>query len=72
MSYLLDQYDLYNSQIEQLDREIEVLLENIPGAEEMIAIPGLGSTTVAKIYAEVGDIRKYRHPQQLVNLAGFL
>jgi transposase len=70
MSYLLDQYDLYNSQIEQLDREIEVLLENIPGAEEMIAIPGLGSTTVAKIYAEVGDIRKYRHPQQLVNLAG--
>lgn len=36
----------------------------------MIAIKGIGVTTVATFFAEVGDIAKYRHPQQLVNLAG--
>jgi transposase len=70
ISYLLDQYELYHTQIEQLDQEIEDLLGHIPGAPEMIAIQGLGATTVAKILAEVGDIRNYHHPQQLVNLAG--
>jgi transposase len=36
----------------------------------MMTFPDLGSTTVALFFAEVGDIRNYSHPQQLVNLAG--
>jgi hypothetical protein len=36
----------------------------------MIAISGLGSTTIVLFFAEVGDITNYSHPQQLVNLAG--
>ncbi|WP_407923447.1 IS110 family transposase [Cerasibacillus terrae] len=35
-----------------------------------MCIPGLGATTVATFFAEVGNIRNYNHPQQLVNLAG--
>lgn len=27
--------------------------------------------TVAGFYAEVGDIKKYRHPQQVINMAGY-
>lgn len=67
---LLDQYELYKEQIEQLDQELEVLVDTIPGTKEMTAISGLGSTTVALFFAEVGDITNYSHPQQLVNLAG--
>ena len=67
---LLDQYDLFKKQLKELDEELEVLVDTLPGAKEMKNIPGMGSTTVALFYAEVGDITKYSHPQQLVNLAG--
>lgn len=70
MDCLLEQYELYTEQLKQLDQELESLVENIPGAKEMKAIKGLGTTTVALFFAEVGDIMKYNHPQQLVNLAG--
>ena len=70
MDYLLEQYEFYKKQLEQLDEDLEALVETIPGAKEMAAIKGLGITTVALLFAEVGDITKYRHPQQLVNLAG--
>jgi transposase len=53
-----------------LDHEFETLVETIPGAKEMKAIKGLGTVTVASFFAEVGDITRYNHPQQLVNLAG--
>jgi len=67
---LLDQYDLYKNQIDELDQELQALVEEVPGAQEMMRIPGLGATTVAIFFAEVGDVRNYSHPQQLVNLAG--
>lgn len=67
---LLDQYDLFKKQLKELDAELEALVDTLPGAQEMKNIPGMGSTTVALFYAEVGDITKYSHPQQLVNLAG--
>ncbi|MBR3055614.1 MAG: IS110 family transposase [Streptococcus sp.] len=67
---LLEQYELHSHQLEELDLEIEELMQDIPGAKEMIAIKGLGPTTVATFFSEVGDIMKYTHPQQLVNMAG--
>lgn len=54
-----------------MDKELEVLVETISGAIEMMTITGLDSTTVALFFAEGGDITNYNHPQQLVNLAGF-
>ncbi|WP_026562906.1 IS110 family transposase [Bacillus sp. J37] len=70
LDYLLDQYELYKQQVEQLDTELEALVETLPGANQMMEISGLGSTTIALFFSEVGDITKYSHPQQLVNLAG--
>ncbi|MGY4110832.1 IS110 family RNA-guided transposase [Aeribacillus sp. SP014] len=70
MEYLIDQYELYQTQLEELDQELEALVETIPGAKQMMNIPGLGVTTVTLFFAEVGDLTKYSHPQQLVNLAG--
>lgn len=67
---LLEQYELYCEQLEALDQDIEELLENLPGAQEMLAIKGIGATTVATFYAEIGNPFGYRHPQQIVNMAG--
>src|SRR5699024_1059996 len=49
---LLDQYELYQKQLTTLDQEIEELLIDLPGAEEMTAIKGVGPITVATFYAE--------------------
>jgi transposase len=70
MECLIDQYELYQKQLEEIDGEIETLIETIPGAKQMMNISGLSSTSVSHFFAEVGDVTKYNHPQQLVNLAG--
>ncbi|MGM0943477.1 MAG: IS110 family transposase [Bacillota bacterium] len=67
---LLDQYELYQSQLTELDMEITDLMKDIPGAQEMMNIKGLGPITIATFLSEVGDLKKYDHPQQLVNMAG--
>lgn len=56
--------------MKELDQELEEIVEKMPGAKEMMAIKGLATTTVVLFFSEVGDITKYSHPQQLVNLAG--
>lgn len=67
---LLDQYELYHQQLEELDQEIAQLMDKIPGAKEMIAIDGLGTTTVATFFSEIGDLMKYNHYKQIMNMAG--
>ncbi len=67
---LLEQYDLYQRQMDEVMVMVEQLLTEIPGADEMMSVPGLGVITVAGILAEVGDLRDYEHGQQLVRLAG--
>ncbi len=57
-------------QLTELTQEIEALLEEIPGTKEILAIKRLGVTTVAAFFAEVGDVSKYHHSQQLVNMVG--
>lgn len=70
MSNLLDQYEMFHKQLEELDLELEEVVRTIPGANEMIDITGLGVTTVTTVISEVGDFKKYGHYQQLINLAG--
>lgn len=70
MHSLLDQYELYQSQLTELDREITEVLKEIPGTKEMLKTKGLGPITIATFFSEVGDLSKFTHPQQLVNLAG--
>lgn len=70
IAYLIEQFELFKTQLKELDYELETIVGSLPGAKQMMKIPGLGAVTVALFYAEVGDISKYSHPQQLVNLAG--
>ncbi|MCL6444439.1 MAG: IS110 family transposase [Alicyclobacillus sp.] len=67
---LLAQYDLLRQQLEQLETQIAEILVQIPGAKQMLHIPGLGLSTVAGFLAEVGDLSKFTSWQQIRKLAG--
>ncbi len=69
-STLLQQYDLYCEQIETIMAQVMQILEKIPGAAEMLTVPGVGAITVAGFLAEVGDVNNYDHGQQIIRLAG--
>ncbi|MEK4876979.1 MULTISPECIES: transposase [Paenibacillus] len=68
---LLEQYDMFNRQLQDMMTQVEQLLEIIPGTEEMLTIPGVAIVTLAGLLAEVGDLQGYEHSQQINRLAGF-
>jgi transposase len=68
--FLLDQYDALSSQLSQLEQEAISLLKEIPQAQGLLTIKGIGKITVAGILAETGDLSMYRHGQQVLRLAG--
>lgn len=67
---LLQEYDLYTQQEEQIMNDVLEILGNIPGTAEMLSIPGVGVVTIAGFLAEIGDINSYDHGQQIIRLAG--
>ena len=67
---LLSQYDLYQEQLELLMNEVERLVSQIPGTQQMLSVPGVGLVTVAGFLAEVGDLSGYDNARQIQKLAG--
>lgn len=70
LSVLLDQYDLFTKQLEDIMEEVRKIINRIPGTKEMMTIPGMGEVTLAGFLAEVGNLEDYNHPQQIIRLAG--
>ncbi|MEV2911696.1 transposase, partial [Paenibacillus larvae] len=68
---LLEQYEMFSRQLQDIMTQVEQLLKQIPGTEEMLTIPGVAIVTLAGFLAEVGDLRGYEHRQQIIRLAGF-
>lgn len=66
----LEQYELFTRQLDDMMKQVEAILEQIPGAKEMLTVPGMGVTTLAGFLAETGDLSRYRHGQQIIRLAG--
>lgn len=46
------------------------ILDDIPGAAQMLTVPGVGAVTVVGFLEEVGDLTGYDHEQQIIRLAG--
>lgn len=68
---LMEQYELYVHQEEEIMEQVEELLELVPASKEMLTIPGVAITTLAGFLAETGDMGNYDHGQQIIRLAGF-
>jgi transposase len=68
--YLVDQYHWLSERLQDLKVELEELVRQVPGAERMMDIRGIGSMTVVGFFAEVGDLSNYRDPRQIIKLAG--
>lgn len=67
---LIDDYERQLSRLEQINGLIEDLCLQVPYAENLLEIKGVGITTVAGFIAEVGDITRFDNAKQLQKLAG--
>lgn len=68
---LLNEYDLYSQQHEQLEQLMMDLLLQVPNAEKLLEIKGVGLITAATFVGEVGKISRFQDPRQIQKLAGF-
>jgi len=59
----------FDVKIETLEQEIERLLLQTDG-RLLLTVPGLGVTTAADLYAEIGDVSQFSNANQLIKKAG--
>ena len=67
---LLEDWGVLQKRHEKIDAKLRELCEQIPESKNLLAIKGIGLTTVAGFLAEVGDIQRFDSPKQIVKLAG--
>ena len=67
---LLEDFEAKHKQYQEVMAQAEALCGQIPAAAELLKIKGLGLITVAGIFAEIGDVRRFESPRQLQKLAG--
>ena len=67
---LLEDYESRNSRLQEVMLLIEELVKEIPMAEKLMEIKGVGIKTVSGFLAEVGDITRFSSPKELQKLAG--
>lgn len=67
---LMEDYESRNARLQEVMRLIEELVNQIPMAEKLLQIKGVGMKTVSGFLAEVGDIRRFDNPKELQKLAG--
>lgn len=67
---LLKEYREVRTIMDELEERLEEIVMTIPGAERMLEVKGIGIKTVAGFLAEVGDITRFSHPDQIIKLAG--
>ncbi len=68
---LLTEHELYKEQYEQLEQLMMDLLKQVPNAEKLLDIKGVGLITAATFVGEVGNINRFQDPRQIQKLAGF-
>jgi transposase len=70
LEHLLAEYDLANTQLQRIEDEAKSVLERIPYAGKILAIPGISSTALAGVLGEAGDLSGYAHGNALLRHAG--
>ena len=70
MSLLLEDYDRLQNRLKQITELLEKLVRQVPYAEKLLQIKGIGMKTVSGFIAEVGDISRFTDAKQIQKLAG--
>ena len=70
LNYLLEKYEGFLQQIEEIDNHVTELCSSLDETEKMVQIKGIGIVTASGIVAELGDIKKYKNSKQLIKMAG--
>jgi len=67
---LLNDYERKNEELDYLDKTIEEMCKSLKETELISEIKGIGIATASAIVAELGNIRKYKSPSQIIKMAG--
>lgn len=70
MSLLLEDHDRLQNRLKQITELLEKLVRQVPYAEKLLQIKGIGMKTVSGFIAEVGDISRFNDAKQIQKLAG--
>jgi len=70
LANLLTQYELITGQRQEIEQLMQELLLRVPNAGKMLEIKGVGMVTAAVIVSEIGDIRRFQDPRQILKMAG--
>ena len=57
--------------LKEVKKELKTLLVQIPCAEYILSIPGVGPITTAVFLGELGNPEYFKHPKQIVKYAGY-
>ena len=67
---LLTDFRAKKEQHDEVMAEVGNLVLQIPNADKLLSIQGVGIATVAGFISEIGDIRRFNSPKQIQKLAG--
>ncbi|MGP4075386.1 IS110 family transposase [Halobacillus sp. K22] len=67
---LVEQFLLVERRLEEANDRLEELVIQLEEFAYLVSIPGIGKNTVIDLFAETGSLKQYKHPRQLLKLAG--
>ena len=67
---ILEDLDKHESRLEELMKMLEQAVRNVPNADKLFDIPGVGIKTIVGFIAEVGDISRFEDAKAIQKLSG--
>lgn len=68
---LINKYESNQEALQETEEKIRQLLEQLPEAQLLMTIKGIGPVIAGTFLSEIGDIRHYDSPKQIQKLAGY-
>lgn len=70
LQIMLDLIEIIEKHIDSLEKRIFAIWDNVKDKHYIQTIPGISEFRAAMIWAEIGDIENFKHPDQIVAFAG--
>lgn len=70
LEQILDTLELLDDQVHRIEQQQKRYLQDIPYAQFLLSIKGIGPVSVASLIGEIGEVRAYQRAEELIKLAG--